>query len=264
VFKEFDADILQCRSCRHISSSHQLDPQYAGYWDENVVVADPYWSVSRMPMYEDFVGRFMAGRSGSVIDMGCGLGFFVQYATRFPGWEAHGCEISPAAVRYAREKLGLTKIHCGRLDEVKLPEQSFDIVTMWDVLDHLLEPDAILQKCRSLIKPNGFCFIRTPNIRVQLPRARINKVFRGMREGVTYLQATHHPHHYSTDTIRMLLNRNGFSRVEFVHFRPVLAAPGASWLSRSIKSSSFWLVRALAAVSGGRVNLDNLYVIARP
>ena len=52
-------------------------------------------------------------------------------------WEAYGCEISPAAVRYARETLGLTNVICARLDEVDLPPSSFDLVTMWDVIDHI-------------------------------------------------------------------------------------------------------------------------------
>jgi len=262
VFKEFDVDILQCKTCRHIFSSFHGDPYYAGFWGDEVQDdGQNYWKLARQPMYRDFIEKYLAGRAGRLLDMGCGLGFFVESVAGVNGWEAYGCEISPAAVRYAREKLGLTKIFCGRLDEVRLPLHWFDVVTLWDVLDHILYPDAILRQCHDLLREGGICFIRTPNVAVQLPRARINKLLRGMRSTLTYLQARQHLHHYSKSTIRRLLERNRFSEIEFTHLQPVSALEG-SMVRRQVKATLFMAVRALATVSGGRLNYDNLFVVA--
>jgi hypothetical protein len=74
------------------------------------------------------------------------------------------------------------------------------------------------------------------------------------------LQARDHAHHYSTNSVRRILERNGFSRVEFVHLRPVEDTTGA--VVRGVKRLSFEVVRAVAVVTRGYLNLDNLFVLA--
>ena len=261
VFHEAGIDILRCRRCRHVFSSVPPHAHYDGFWGDEVADDDQfYWSTARSSMYRDFIDRFVAGRSGRLLDMGCGLGFFLKAVAPHPNWEAHGCEISPAAVRYARQTLGLPNVICARLEDAALSDDSFDVVTMWDVLDHLRQPDPVLRHCHRLLRPGGICFLRTPNVVVQLARARLKRLLLGVRPGVAYLQATHHAHHYSRSSIRSILERNGFSRVEFVHLRPVEDVSSA--FAQGVKRLSFEAVRAVAVVSRGRLNLDNLFVIA--
>jgi len=268
VFREFDIDVLRCLECRHVFSSFAADPHYDGFWGAEVADEDhagpallSYWRKARDRMYQDFLKKFLTSRSGRLLDMGCGLGFFVRSVAGFANWEAYGCEISPAAVRYAREKLGLDKIICSRLEDVDLPPRSFDVITMWDVIDHILLPDPLLRHCHALLRDGGICFLRTPNVTIQLLRARINKLARGMQPNVIYLQARDHAHQYSMSTIRKLLERNGFTRIEFVHLHPVQDPDGAVLL-RGAKNISFQAVRALAMISRGHLNFDNLFVVA--
>jgi hypothetical protein len=92
--------------------------------------------------------------------------------------------------------------------------------------------------------------MRIPNVVVQLTRARLNQLLRGMQPGVAYLQARDHAHHYSMSSIRRLLERNGFSRVQFLHLRPVQSVPdGKHGALRGAKKVCFEVVRALAIVS---------------
>lgn len=261
VFRESDIDILRCRHCGHVFSSHVADPHYDGFWGDDVGDEEHfYWKTARRSMYDAFFKRFLDGRSGRLLDMGSGLGFFVKAAGAIPNWEAHGCEISPAAVRYAREKLGLTTVTCSRLEDAPLPSGSFDMITMWDVIDHIARPDPLLQRCHALLRNSGICVIRTPNVRVQLPRARVNKLLWGIKRDGWYLQPRDHMHHYSTTSIRALMQRNGFANVTFVHLPPVQASGN---LVRAVKTLWFGGVRALAFVTAGHVNLDNLFVVAR-
>ena len=196
--------------------------------------------------------------------MGCGLGFFLKAMASYTNWEGYGCEISLAAVRFARETLGLTNVICGRLEGVDLPKSSFEIITLWDVIDHILRPDPLLKRCHTLLMEGGVCFMRIPNIFVQLPRARLKKLLRGMRPGVNYLQANHHAHYYSKSSIRRLLERNGFSLVEFLHLHPIQGvSAGKPGMLGGVKNISFKAVRALAIVSRGYLNFDNLFVLAR-
>jgi SAM-dependent methyltransferase len=265
VFTEHGIDILRCDSCGHVFSSFRADPHYTGFWGAEVEPgAHHYWSKARARMHRDFFRRFIEGRCGRLLDMGSGLGFFLKAMARHPDWEAHGCEISPAAVKYAREELGLKNIVCTPLQDADLPRGSFDIVTLWDVLDHILNPDPLLARCHALLKTDGTLFIRTPNVTTQLLRARIVKALGGMRDGARYLQGADHPHYYSMRSIGALLQRNGFVDVAFIHLHPIETGEGwKTMLVNPAKKASFLCLRALAVASGGRLNLDNLFVVAR-
>jgi hypothetical protein len=85
-----------------------------------------------------------------------------------------------------------------------------------------------------------------------------------MQPGVAYLQARDHPHQYSMSSIRMLLERNGFSCVEFMHLHPIqgMSVSKCGFLPGA-KNAWFQTVRALAVVSRGHWNFDNLFVLAR-
>ena len=264
IFNEFGIDILRCRECHHVFSSFAANPHYDGFWGEEVAEGDHfYWSRARSRMHQDFFRRFLAGRSGRLLDMGCGLGFFLKAMAPYASWEGYGCEISPAAARYARETLGLSKVICGRLEDVDLPQSSFDLITVWDVLEHLLRPDPLLRRCQALLKEGGICFMRTPNVYIQIPRARFIRLLRGRQPGVGCLQPRDHLHHYSMSSIGALLGRNGFSRVDFVHLHPIqsMGTDKSVYIS-GVKNIWFEAARALAILSRGHLNLDNLFVVA--
>ncbi len=265
AFTELGIDILRCANCGHVFSSHRADPHYAHFWGSEIAPGEHfYWSKARAPMHRAFVSRFIAGRSGRLLDMGSGLGFFVKTMAACPAWEAHGCEISPAAAKYAREQLGLKNVICSRLQDVDLPAGFFDIITMWDVLDHILHPDPLLSRCHALLKQDGVLFIRTPNITVQLLRARVASAIGAIRPGAEYLQASDHTHYYSARSIRQLLQRNGFADIAFIHLPPVETGEGARGTFVNLaKAASFRVLRALAVCSAGRLNFDNLFVVAR-
>ena len=264
VFSDTGVTILRCRDCRHVFSSYPGDPHYGGFWGDEVAPgAHLYWSRARRRMHQGFVDRFLRGRSGRLLDMGCGLGFFVQVVARQPGWEAVGCEISEPAVRHARDTLQ-QQVVCARLEDAPWSAASFDVITMWDVLDHILAPDPLLKRCHALLKDDGLFFLRTPNISIHLPRARVRKLLRGEGAAVGFLQPRDHFHHYSPSTLRRLLERNGFSRISFLHLRPIDSDSEKPGLGGRV-ARSLWYhgARGLDAVSRGHLNLDNLYVAAQ-
>jgi SAM-dependent methyltransferase len=264
LFSDGGVDILRCGACGHVFSGYPGDPHFDGFWGDDVEPgAHLYWSRARARMHDGFVRRFLRGRSGRLLDMGCGLGFFVQVVARQPGWEAAGCEISAPAVRHARDVLKQQVVRA-RLEDAPWPAASFDVITMWDVLDHILAPDALLTHCRALLRDDGLFFIRTPNVSIHLARASARRILRGEGAAVGFLQPRDHFHHYSPVTLRRLLERNGFSRVQFLHLRPIdsdAEQPGLG--GRVARSVWFHGARALGTLSGGHLNLDNLFVAAR-
>ena len=265
IITERGIDILRCENCGHVFSSFRGDPHYTGYWGNEVAAGQHfYWSKARAKMHRDFFKRFIEGKSGRLLDMGSGLGFFVKAMSAFPDWDAHGCEISPAAVKYAHEHLGLQNVICSPLQYAELPRSSFDVITIWDVIDHILHPDPVLSHCQALLKKEGILFIRTPNVAIQLLRARLGQALRGARSDKKYLQVSDHFHHYSEESIRKLLGRNGFVDVRFIHLHPIGSADErAAPFVDPIKNMCFQALRALAVCSGGYLNFDNLFVVAR-
>lgn len=262
VFTERGSHILRCRDCAHVFSSCCGDPHYTGFWGAEVRDDEHhYWRKARMRMFEDFLDRYIAGHSGRLLDMGCGLGFFLKRVSAVENWQACGCEISPAAVRYCHEVQRLPAVACSALDEYDAPDASFDVITMWDVIDHLAQPDPVLRNCQRLLREDGILFIRTPNISIQLPRAKMGRVWRGRGGRQSVLQPHDHMHHYSAASIRRLLGRNGFDLAEFAHLHPV--ETGRDRLDKWPKRIWCGAVTALARVTAGHVNLDNLFVVAR-
>jgi SAM-dependent methyltransferase len=107
------------------------------------------------------VHRAAGRRPGRILDVGAATGIFLDGMRRF-GWETLGVEPTERAVRYARERLGLEVIH-GRLEETHLPAASFNAITMWDVLEHVHDPRAVLAETARLLRPGGLLVLSLPN-----------------------------------------------------------------------------------------------------
>jgi 2-polyprenyl-3-methyl-5-hydroxy-6-metoxy-1,4-benzoquinol methylase len=106
-------------------------------------------------------GYGVAGRK--LLDVGCGKAQFVRVAER-NGWDAWGVELDEGACNYARAHFGLRTVLNGSLDHPELPEQ-FDVITLWDVIEHVPDPVGIFRQVEQRLRPGGLVAVRTANIR---------------------------------------------------------------------------------------------------
>jgi SAM-dependent methyltransferase len=266
VFHEFGVDILRCTRCGHVFSAWEADQDYDGYFGDALPESEeqPWWNDAHLPMYEDFCRRFIDGKAGRLLDVGCGLGFFVKHVTRYPSWQASGCEISRTAVEFAQQKLGLRNVHCGKVEDALFEKGSFDIITLWDVIEHIPDPDALLSSIIPLLSDDGLLFLHTPNIHFQLIKAKLKKRVKGMDPATHYLEAKDHLNIYSRETISRLLHRHGLPALRFLHLKPIQGVAGStSRLMRFTKDAWFVSVAFLSWLTGGRLHLNNLFVAAR-
>jgi SAM-dependent methyltransferase len=104
--------------------------------------------------------RHFAG-PGRLLDVGCATGQFLSHM-REAGWEVTGVEFSPHAAAFARQQYGLD-VRTGTLENVVLPEASIDVVTMWDVLEHVPDPKGTLKEIARILRPGGLLVVSTPN-----------------------------------------------------------------------------------------------------
>lgn len=105
----------------------------------------------------EFVSHYKAG--GRLLDIGCAFGEFLKLAQE-KGYNVSGVEVSEPAAEYAKETLGLEVFNC-ELASANLGSKEYDIITMWDVIEHLDDPGATLSEVSRLLRPGGMVIIST-------------------------------------------------------------------------------------------------------
>jgi cyclopropane fatty-acyl-phospholipid synthase-like methyltransferase len=102
-----------------------------------------------------------SGEGRRLLDIGAYIGVFVDTANQ-AGWQSTGLEPSAWASSYA-VRSGLDVV-CGTLETADFPPESFDVITMWDVFEHLSDPMGALDRCYSWLKPGGWIANHTMDI----------------------------------------------------------------------------------------------------
>lgn len=96
-----------------------------------------------------------------LLDIGAATGIFVEQA-RLSGWSAEGIEPSEWAAAYARDHLR-QPVHAGTLESARYPTATFDLVTLWEVIEHVPDPRALLEEIARILKPGGRLALSTPD-----------------------------------------------------------------------------------------------------
>jgi 2-polyprenyl-3-methyl-5-hydroxy-6-metoxy-1,4-benzoquinol methylase len=165
----------------------------------------PYWSrLFGRPCNERRGGLPWHGQ-GRLLDFGCGGGAFLKrMADR--GWKVTGLDASVGAAKSVQEDLGLTVL-TGSQPHPELMPCSFDVVTMWQSLEHVHRPLAVLREAYQLLVPGGKVIVATPNIE-SLPFYWFGPSWFG-------LDLPRHLTHFTRKSLRDMLETAGF-RVEMV------------------------------------------------
>jgi 2-polyprenyl-3-methyl-5-hydroxy-6-metoxy-1,4-benzoquinol methylase len=109
-----------------------------------------------------FAKKYLDKKGGKFLDVGCATGFFINGIRASSRWEVFGVDFGKAAVKFAGEELGLNVV-AGDLTETNYPDGFFDFVHVNNVLEHVLNPAAVLSECRRIVKPDGVMYLSVPN-----------------------------------------------------------------------------------------------------
>ena len=160
--------IVRCAQCemmfaspvsRTYATGQYYDHEGAGYYLSDAKLQSDY---SPVRFTRELALFRRHSRSGAVLDVGCSTGAFLyQLGRRWPGeYELVGTDVSGPAVNHARDK----GLHVAAGDFMTLDfGQHFAAVTLWAVLEHLLDPGAFVRRAESLLEPGGYCFVLVPN-----------------------------------------------------------------------------------------------------
>jgi 2-polyprenyl-3-methyl-5-hydroxy-6-metoxy-1,4-benzoquinol methylase len=141
-----------------------------------------------------------------LVEAGCGAGFFLKAAER-AGWRVTGIELSDEAARFAIDRLDLD-IRRQPVEEASIAAESFDAAAMFDVIEHLFDPRAVLEALARALAPDGTLVISTPNF------DSVSRHLLGRDWAV--LSPLEHTYYFTEESLRRLLEATGFDRVEFV------------------------------------------------
>jgi 2-polyprenyl-3-methyl-5-hydroxy-6-metoxy-1,4-benzoquinol methylase len=102
------------------------------------------------------------GRRGKLLDVGCSFGFFLD-AARQRGWSVEGIDISAYAAKYASSRFSLS-VQNAAVTDARVPPQAFDVITMWEVIEHLPKPVEALRHLSQFLTDDGIMVFGTPNV----------------------------------------------------------------------------------------------------
>lgn len=139
---------------------------------------------------------------GRLLDVGCSSGHFLKVAHDH-GFEVHGVEPNPEMVRYATEQLALPNIKTGVLSRHDYSPNYFDAITLWDVLEHVVDPGELLRTAFYLLKPGAYVFAYTENLE--------SFNFFVTRSDSEMFAPDVHLRHYSPETFRKEFEQQGFT-----------------------------------------------------
>ncbi len=194
--------IVQCKTCGLVYTTPRLDGSQI--LDSYVAVEDPLYLEERDGRVLTFERHLrplekLHAPPGRLLDVGAYTGVFVEIAAQH-GWEAWGVEPSRWAVDQAQAR-GLKMIE-GTLATAGLDDASFDVVTLWDVIEHLADPFTEVQQAHRLLKPGGLLAVHTMDI--ESPFARV------MGPHWPWLMEMH-IYYFSRRTLSVMLEKAGFT-----------------------------------------------------
>jgi SAM-dependent methyltransferase len=158
-------EVLRCRRCGVTFINKAIDDNL-GFGVDREVAEDPVLALKAASDFRRLKEKLAAAGLPQtspliLLDAGCGMGTFLKYP-RGEGWKVTGLELSPAEAAYARERRGLT-VEDGSIESLPhLPAGSFDVVTMFGVIEHLGNPRGAAEECARLLRSPGLLVVQTP------------------------------------------------------------------------------------------------------
>ena len=192
------AALLDVYNEQYWKSDNPKERGYADYASESKLYLKTYRK--RMKLVSEWLPT-----NGRILDVGCAAGYFLRVAKEH-GHDVHGVELSEPIAREAIAALGEDRVYHGFLDDCvadrSWEDHTFDLVTIWDVIEHVPDPQALLASIKRMIKPGGKLLLETQNVASRFA-AKMGKAWH-------HYKHDEHLYHFNPQTIARLLDDCGF------------------------------------------------------
>lgn len=220
LFSKDGFDFVRCHHCSHVYVNPQMDEaKIVEHYNEDSETNDLAIEFMTTPRQEetnrqnynyffDFIQNKIPARA-KFLDVGCSTGLWLSIA-KAKGHEVVGMELNKKAGEIAHERFGIEVVP-KLLDEVDWPDQSFDVISMFGVIEHLVHPVADMKIVNRLLKPGGIFLGICPNVQ--------SLVVMVLHEQSRTFTGRLHLSYFSDKTLRYLFNKTGFKQVDIsTHF----------------------------------------------
>lgn len=199
--------IVTCNNCGFvfIPQSYRKKISYESYRDEAVLNSvrqgNNYIKFRRHKLRLKLIQSYV--KTGKLYDVGVGWGHFLYTAKRM-GFETTGVEVSALMHHYSTNDLHLDVINDDFLN-INIPSKTYDVVTMWDVLEHIANPKEVIRRVHNMLQDDGYFIFQVPQID--------SKVAKKQKEKWSML-SIEHINYFSKKSIDKLLIQEGFEIVK--------------------------------------------------
>ncbi len=205
-YKKENFAVVVCQICdfHFIPAYYRKTIQYTQYKNADVTQAvrsgNNWVKIQRHKLRFKFIRKYI--KCGHVFDLGAGWGHFMLAAKEL-GYSTSGIEISEQPYLYCVNDLKLPVQHIDFFDLD--PQLKYDVITMWDVLEHIDKADEFLKKCNEHTKDGGYLFLQVP---------QIDSYFAKKHKDNWKMMGLDHVNYFGKKTITEILKRNGFEVLE--------------------------------------------------
>jgi 2-polyprenyl-3-methyl-5-hydroxy-6-metoxy-1,4-benzoquinol methylase len=202
LYQKEKFSVVECNKCSFtfIPPYFRKQISYENYKDENVANAvrngNNFVKIERHKLRYDLIKKYKP--SGSLFDLGAGWGHFMLTGQML-GYDVYGIEISEQPYLYSKNDLKLPVDHIDFFDMKE--DKKFDIVTMWDVLEHIDKADDVIAKCARITAKDGYIVIQVP---------QIDSYFAKKHKDNWKMMGLDHVNYFGKKTITQLLKKHGY------------------------------------------------------
>ena len=211
-----NVNLLKCKKCNLVFNPNKLDmsslkniysTEYysKGYFSSFIKIYKDTQEVLNYKKYLSLIEDYSSNK-GQLLDVGCGRGVFLDIAKQ-NGWEVYGQEISVVPAAFTMKMFSIP-VHLGQLKT--LTKIGFNIVTMWDVIEHIDNGNEILKEVKRVLKRNGILFIWTINEDSLISKLSYLMYRCGIKFAAKKIYIEEHRNYYNQKNLIKLLEQNGF------------------------------------------------------
>jgi 2-polyprenyl-3-methyl-5-hydroxy-6-metoxy-1,4-benzoquinol methylase len=219
LFSKEDFNLFKCSTCDFVfTQDHPGEQDIGKYYESDDYIShddkakgfsNRIYLLVRDKMLNKkrkIVERATALKGANLLDIGSGTGYFAGTMKK-AGWKVTGIEPNKKASDYGAARFSLEMVRPEQISE--LPDNSFNCITMWHVLEHFQEPFKYAIEIKRLLKPDGLCIAALPN----------NNSFDSAYYGILWAayDVPRHLWHFNPSTFKLFSEKAGFRIVEIIN-----------------------------------------------
>lgn len=221
--------LVQCADCELVQTEPKPSNEFLKNWYQNYdslgerdsyyrsfQETDPYSTEDGREIVDKFnlLKSIINDNSGvNVLEVGSGAGLFLNLVKK-NGWTPFGVEINSKAANASIERFGL-EIWNGTIDNF-VSDKKLDAIVLWDILEHVENPVALIKKIKEFLKPNGFVFVETPNSSSLLDKCVIFLSKLKINQPAATFYGLHHLTLWNKNNLKKLLEDNNLKAYKMI------------------------------------------------